>query len=166
MSKETSSIPRNTPKLETGKPASKHETLVKETDDKDAEFRSTITSFCQQSVKDQEENRAAISELRSAIASLSKQPPQETSFTLDEMESPNEDRSKGNQRSTIYFGQSSTTLRTILNHQREAISIPTTSYPSTPNRHRLRQGIESRLSRRTSIPRKTDSATCIKISRA
>lgn len=109
MSKEISSIPKNTLKSETGKPASKHETPVKETDDKDAEFRSMITSFCRQSVIDQEENRAAISELRSSIASLSKQPPQETSFTLDETESPYEDRSKGNRRSTIFFGQSSPT---------------------------------------------------------
>ena len=109
MSKETSSIPKNTPKSETGKPASKLETPVKETDDKDAEFRFMITSFCRQSVKDQEENRAAISELRSSIASLSKQPPQETSFSLDEMESPYQDRLKGNRRSTIFFGQSSPT---------------------------------------------------------
>ena len=109
MSKEISSIPKNTLKSETGKPASKNETPVKETDDKDAEFRSMITSFCRQSVIDQEENRAAISELRSSIASLSKQPPQETSFTLDETESPYEDRSKGNRRSTIFFGQSSPT---------------------------------------------------------
>ena len=109
MSKETSSTPKNLPKSETGKPASKQETPVKQLDDKDAEFRSMITSFCQQSVKDQEDNRAAISELRSAMASLSKQPPQETSFSLDEAESPYEDRSKGNRRSTIFFGQSSPT---------------------------------------------------------
>ena len=155
MSKEISSIPKNTPKSETGKPASKHETPVKETDDKDAEFRSMITSFCRQSVKDQEENRAAISELRLCPNKPHKKLPfhstkwnllrsihtvgLNTKYKIEKHCNPPGHRLLWwrIRRSLKRQPTLNNLLRTILTHQREAISIPTTSYPSTPNRHRL-----------------------------
>ena len=109
MSKETSSISNNAPKLEPGKPAIQQDIPKDQKDDGNAEFRAMIMEFCQQSTRDQGTNRAEMSELRSAIASLSKQPLQESPFSLNEIESPYEDRSKSNRRSTIFFGQSSPT---------------------------------------------------------
>jgi hypothetical protein len=156
MSKEASSNPKNPPKSEPGKNSPKKEILIEQKEDKDAEFRSMITSFCQQSVKDQEDNRAAISELRSAISALSKQPPQETSFSLDEAESPYEDRSKSNRRSTIFFGQSSPTREKQSPTQQPRIQVLQTD---------IVYDKELKISsRRTSISRKTDAATCIKVS--
>ena len=123
MSKEASSNSKNPPKSEPGKNSPKNEILIEQKEDKDAEFKAMITNFCQQSVKDQEANRAEISELRSAIESLTKQPPEERSSSLDEIESPYVDRSKGNRRSTIFFGQSSPTSEKQSPSQQHRIQV-------------------------------------------
>lgn len=109
MSKEAPTISKNPPKSEPGKPSPKSEMPSGQEDDGNAEFRAMITQFCQQSVKEQQANKAEMAELRTVVDSLSKKAAQESLFSPDEIETPIADRSKGNRRSTIFFGQSSPT---------------------------------------------------------
>ena len=62
MSKEVTIVPKNSPKLDPGKPTTKDETPIIRKNDDDAEFRAMVTQFCQQSVRNQESNREDITE--------------------------------------------------------------------------------------------------------
>ena len=107
MSEEDPNVPKNSPKSDPGKPSTKDDASIARKAEEDAEFRAMVTQFCQQSVKNQVSNREDITELRAAIASLSKKPGHESPYSLGDIETPVADRSKSDRRSTIFFGQSS-----------------------------------------------------------